>query len=319
MLRRLLPILFLALAGCASHGPALKPLRALDSSLPERVELAQTPFFPQEDYQCGPAALATVLRASGVDATPEALVPQVYLPGRQGSLQTELIAATRTHGRMPYLLAPDLEEIAAEVAAGRPVLVLQNLLLRSLPQWHYAVVIGYDREKEQIILRSGTTQRLVVSTRKFQKSWALADRWALLPLQPGDAPARPDLDRYMAAAAGLEATGRVEAATASYSRAQSLWPEAALPWLGLANLAYARGDLAVAGRAYTEAIEREPTNAAARNNLAETLARRGCVKDAKREIVRALEFAQGTSLEQAVMETATRLQGLPDDGTCPRS
>ena len=29
--------------------------------LPEHVELADVPFFPQEDYQCGPAALATSL------------------------------------------------------------------------------------------------------------------------------------------------------------------------------------------------------------------------------------------------------------------
>jgi hypothetical protein len=316
MLYRFLPFLFLALAGCASHGPALN---AIDGSLPERVELTETPFFPQDDYQCGPAALATVLSASGVNTTPEALMPEVYLPGRQGSLQTELIASTRTHGRMPYLLAPGIEDIAAELAAGRPVLVLQNLLLRSVPQWHYAVVVGYDREQEQFILRSGTTRRLVMSTRKFQKTWALADRWALLPLQPGDAPARPDLDRYMAAAAGLEATGRVDAANASYTRAQSLWPQAALPWLGLANLAYARGDFLVAENAYVAAIERDPTNAAARNNLAETLAKRGCVKDAKREIVRALEFAQGTSIEKDVMATATRLQGLRDEGTCPAS
>lgn len=316
MLRRLYPFLLFALAGCASHGPAL---HELDRSLPEKVELVETPFFAQDDYQCGPAALATVLRASGVDTTPEALVSEVYLPGRQGSLQTELIASTRTHGRMPYLLAPTLENVAAEVAAGRPVLVLQNLLLRSLPQWHYAVVVGYDREKEQVILRSGTTQRLVMSTRKFQKTWGLGNRWALLPLKPGDAPAQPDLDRYMAAAAGLEATGRVDAATASYTRAQSLWPQAALPWLGLANLAYARGDFPVAENAYAAAIERDPTNVAARNNLAETLARRGCVKDAKREIVRALEFAQGTSLAKDVMATATRLQSLEDEGSCPTS
>ena len=75
----------------------------------------------------------------------------------------------------------------------------------------------------------------------------------------------------------------------------------------------------MAENAYAAALERDPTNVAARNNLSETLARRGCVKDAKREIVRALELAQGTSLEKDVMATATRLQSLEDEDSCPAS
>ena len=38
------------------------------ADVPPRIELADTPFFPQDDYQCGPAALATLLGASGIDA-----------------------------------------------------------------------------------------------------------------------------------------------------------------------------------------------------------------------------------------------------------
>jgi Flp pilus assembly protein TadD len=288
----------------------------LSDQLPQRVELADTPFFPQKDYQCGPAALATVLVTSGVETTADALVPEVYLPGRQGSLQTELIAATRRHERMPYVLAPEFDDLIAEVATGRPVLVLQNLQLRSWPVWHYAVVIGYDRSKEQLVLRSGTTRRQVVSTRKFQRTWTLANRWALVSLQPGEAPAHPDLDRYMSAAAGLEATGKMAAAAASYSRAQVLWPQAALPWLGVANLAYARGDLSAAQAAYIAAIERDPANAAARSNLAQTLAERGCVSAAQREIERALHFARGTSLEDEVLKASRTIGEMPQQETC---
>ncbi|MEE4360755.1 MAG: hypothetical protein V2I63_04445, partial [Pseudomonadales bacterium] len=90
-------------------------------------ELRTVPFYPQVAYQCGPAALATVLVHSGVDTTAEALVDQVWLPGRRGSLQIELVAATRRQGRLPYVLGGDLEELAAELRQGRPVLVLQNL------------------------------------------------------------------------------------------------------------------------------------------------------------------------------------------------
>ena len=91
------------LAGCAAIGSREAILEGVD---PARVELESTPFFPQSDYQCGPAALATVLAADGVDVTADQLVSEVYLPGRRGSLQVALIAATRARGRLPYTLPP---------------------------------------------------------------------------------------------------------------------------------------------------------------------------------------------------------------------
>ena len=118
-------VLVFAIAGCASRGPVLPQLTA--AQLPARVELAETPFFPQRDYQCGPAALATVLGASGVRVDPDNLVAEVYLPGRKGSLQPEMVAATRTRGRLPYLLPPRADALVAQLAAGTPVLLMQKL------------------------------------------------------------------------------------------------------------------------------------------------------------------------------------------------
>src|SRR5690606_29566356 len=86
------------LSGCASLFPQTAELReGLPEGLPERVELKSVPFFPQDEYQCGPAALATSLAATGVKVTPTELVPQVYLPERKGSLQVEMLAAARRH------------------------------------------------------------------------------------------------------------------------------------------------------------------------------------------------------------------------------
>ena len=117
-----------ALSGCASLWPQTAELRrALPQGIPEKTELREVPFFPQEEYQCGPAALATVLSASGSRVAPEDLVAQVYLPERKGSLQVEMLAAARRHGRVSYQLAPRLEDLLRELAAGNPVIVLQNL------------------------------------------------------------------------------------------------------------------------------------------------------------------------------------------------
>ena len=179
--------------------------------IPTRVDLEQTPFFPQVEYQCGPSALATVLSASGLPVAPADLVPEVYLPGRRGSLQPELLASARRRDRLPYELPPTSDAIVSQLAAGIPVLVLQKLGAGPWPGWHYAVVIGYDVETQVFLLRSGTERRLEMPAARFLATWDRADRWAIVVLQPGQMPGTPDAGRYVEAAAALEAVGRIDA------------------------------------------------------------------------------------------------------------
>lgn len=283
------------------------------------VELAATPFFAQTQYQCGPAALATVLAASGVDASPDGLVDEVYLPARQGSVVPEMAAATRAHGRVPYLLPEQPQALFAELTAGRPVLVLQKLGAGPWPGWHYAVVVGFDRDSQDVILRSGTDRRLTMSLSRFAVTWDRAGRLAMVALVPGQMPEGAELDRYMGAVAGMEAVGRLDEAQVAYRAAAQRWPDAALPQLGLANIAAARGDLAAAEHGYREALRRDPRNVPARNNLAEVLLQRGCPQAASGEIEIARQSAGAGPLSVAVEATASQIarQVGPDHAGCP--
>jgi hypothetical protein len=301
--RPLLLLVSVTIAGCAASGPQLAQIAAPE---PAHVELDATPFFPQRDYQCGPAALATLLVASGLDTSADALVAEVYLPGREGSLQTELVAATRRAGRQPYLLPTDVRAMFGEVAGGRPVVVLQKLGAGPWPGWHYAVLIGYDTTTNRVILRSGTTRRLEMSAKKFLWSWDRAGRWSLLALEPGELPAQPDYTRFMEGAAGLEAVGRTHDAEAAYRAAVARWPDSALPYLGLANLAYARGDLAEAARGYRAAMARDAVDAAARYNLAETLVKAGCPARALGVLEEARRLAGDGAYAQTIAEALAR-------------
>jgi tetratricopeptide (TPR) repeat protein len=265
------------------------------------LELEATPFFPQTQHQCGPAALATALGASGVDITPNALAPQVYLPAREGSLQAELVAAVRRHGRLAYVIEPAIGPLLEELQAGRPVLVLQNLGTRSFPLWHYAVVVGYRPGRDQIVLRSGTTRRKVTPAHRFLRSWQLADFWALVVLRPSQLPATARPDRYLKAVADLESTGQTEAAGLAYAEATRRWPNNATAWLGLGNTAFQSGNLKQAEHSYRQSIRAAPGYPAGYNNLAEIQARRGCFDAALETIESALALPG---------DPARRLRGL---------
>ncbi|WAJ35853.1 PA2778 family cysteine peptidase [Pseudomonas sp. GOM7] len=275
---RLCCIASLALLAACARSPVLSPE---GERLPERVELSDVPFFPQQAYQCGPAALSTMLNQRGVMTSPGLLKDKVYIPGREGSLQVEMVAAARSHEMLVYPLQPRLDAVLAEVAAGNPVLVLQNLGFDWYPQWHFAVVVGYDRRERELMLRSGTTRRLETSFNTFDRTWARGGRWAVVTLSPDRLPAQADMHTWMKAASDLEQTGQAAAARRAYRTASEAWPKESLPWFALSNSRYADGDRKGAEQALRESLKREPGFAAGWFNLSQVLGEQGCAREAQ--------------------------------------
>lgn len=276
----------LLLGGCATPQVAMLDAR-WPTELPAQVELADVPFFPQEDYECGPAALAMVAHAAGVDVTPDALVDQVYLPGRKGSLQPEMLAATRRQGLLAYPLKPKVEDILREVAAGHPVLVFQNLAFSIYPVWHYAVVMGFDRERHVLLLHSGRTARMEISMFAFERTWARGQYWAMLALKPGQLPATAEPQAYTAAAATLERTD-ARGAQQAFAAALQRWPDDRAALLGAGNTAYALGQRDAAAKAYRQAVLKHPDFADGWNNLAQVLLELNRRQEASQAIARAV-------------------------------
>jgi tetratricopeptide (TPR) repeat protein len=281
--RLLAGFLFLSsvLCGCASLLPqtyALKEQRP--SNLPVRSELTDVPFFAQEEYQCGPAALAMVLNAAGVSVTPEALVEQVYIPARKGSLQVEMLAAARSRGLLAYELEPRLTDVLREVAAGTPAVILENYGFRIFPLWHYAVVVGYDLEQGEIIRRSGTKQRQTMPIGVFEYLWKDDGHWAMVAVPPERVPVTATEARYASAVIALEKSGQIRNAHTAYNALLKRWPSSLAGQMGRGNTAYALKDLATAESAFRQATLDHPDSAAAFNNLAQTFADRGKLDDA---------------------------------------
>jgi tetratricopeptide (TPR) repeat protein len=296
-------------AGCASLVPQTRELgQGWPPELPKQAELTEVPFFPQLEYQCGPAALATVLANAGAKVTPEELVPQVYIPERKGSLQVEMLAAARRHGMISYALAPRFEHILREIAAGTPVIVLQNLGLFTAG-WHYAVAVGYDYGPGTLVLRSGTLERDVVPFGAHEVVWMRSGYWAMVAVPPDRIPATAEEKSWLNAIASFERAGDARSARVAYQTFLGRWPENVNAHIGLANTHHALGELAEAAAVLREAARREPESVVVLNNLAQTLSDLGRNEEALPVIERAA--AAGGPFAPAVQKTReTILQRL---------
>ncbi len=312
-------LLLVAGPGCALR-PALLPEQLAQDAHPAAVELNGVPHFTYDRSQCGPAALASVLAASGVHVFPEELSAQVYIPDKKGSLQPEIMAACRRHGRLPYRIAPDLTGITGELRHGRPVLVLTNLGLSVFPVWHYAVVIGYDLKRDRLLLRSADNPRESVPARLFLRTWKRAECWGIVALRPDELPVRPDPGTYFKAVADMEEVGMLRESRTAYENALMLWPEQPVGLFGLGNTAYAMGDLKSAETAFRQLMQVQPENMAAVNNLAVVLGELGNYKEALRLISGALAFGPaGTDLRQMCIQTRdTLLEQMHSDHPASR-
>lgn len=311
-------ILLLSLCGAACGSlPLQHALRNADR-LPEKAEVEGVAFFPQDVDQCGPAALAMVLSWSGLPVTPAELAAETYTPDKKGSLQSALVAAARRHGRIAYPLSgPD--RVFAEIAAGRPVIVLLNLGFFWFPRWHYAVLTGYDRSAGTVTLHSGERAGQQLSFHVFGNVWKRSGYWGLLILPPTATAVDHREDQWIEAIIGLERARQWQAAEIAYGEAVEQWPNSHSAWIGLGNCRSRLGDQAGAAAAFREAIRIRPDSGIAYNNLAQVLAEAGRYEDAERAAAKAVTLG-GPMLDafRRTMEEIRRArEHVPGKDTLP--
>jgi len=197
--RRLLAACLMAatLAGCASAPPAnLK-------GLPQRVEISSVAFYRGNANHSGAMALAAVLSQQGAPITPGLLDKPLNLP--QG-------AEALDYGMVVYPLDKQLDALLTQVAAGNPVLLRYEEGSAWWGEPRYAVLIGYDRYKQRVLLRSGMHRRQVMAFDEFASAWAKQGSWAVLVQPPRQLPAQVDRQRWLMAADELVKAGQEVAA-----------------------------------------------------------------------------------------------------------
>jgi tetratricopeptide (TPR) repeat protein len=276
-------------------------------NVPPRVEIETIPFYSQKAYQCGPAALAMVLNWSGLPISPEDLTAEVFTPQRKGSLQSAMVSAVRRNGRIAYVFT-ELSDLFVEVAAGHPVIILQNLGLSWYSVWHYAVVVGYDLSEKYVILRSGNIRRKLMSFQIFEKTWARGNYWGLLILQSNQLPATVKEDLFLNALLGLEEARQFRFAIDGYHTALTQWPKNLTAHIGIGNCYYALGELENAEEALRKAIRLHPKSGPVFNNLAQIFFEQGRKQDALAAAKKAVSL--GGPMSSVYQKTLEEIEGL---------
>ena len=301
----LLLILIALLSACQSVPP------------PQSAQVAQheqvvVPFVPQEAYQCGPAALAMMLQWAGKPVSADALVDEVWLPERKGSLGIELMAAARSRGLLAYPVN-DAKHLYQELQAGRPALVMQNLALPSRPKWHYAVVTGYHDEGKTVVMHSGTTQSKTTHWNRFIRTWARAEQWGFTLIAPGELPSSAEPQPLFRA---ISATPN---AMDYWPQAVKAFPDSGELWFGYGNALWQDGDKPAALEAFEHAVKAAPEMAAAWNNLAFAQHQQGDSNAARRSLCKAMNLAPD---DENILDTANTLgyscpgSGSTSSGCC---
>ncbi|UYV20413.1 PA2778 family cysteine peptidase [Halomonas qaidamensis] len=272
------------LSGCA-RSPVL--LESTKASLTPQTELTEVPFYAQTEYQCGPATLAMVLNHQGVSAGLEQLIPQVFLPGRDGSVQPEMLATVRRYQQLAIPIRPTMDALLGHLETGDPVVVMQNLSLPAFPMWHYAVAIGFDLPNETLILRSGEIERHTMSFSRFDATWARSERWGFVVSEPDSLPEGVTARNALEAISAYEEQHGPVATLSSWQAFVERFPAQPLGQFALGNALYADQQPKAAMEAFASATQLDPSMGAAWLNFAILKLQQGQTDTAREALIRA--------------------------------
>ena len=142
-----------------------------------KVVIKNVPFFPQEDYQCGPSSLAGVLHYWGSDIAVEDIKGEIFSRSARGTLTMDMLLYAQNKGFAASQYTGSLNDLKSKVKLGHPLIVLVDYGFFVYRADHFMVVIGFD--DDGIIVNSGKSEKLHVPNKDFVKIWQRTNNWTL--------------------------------------------------------------------------------------------------------------------------------------------
>jgi predicted double-glycine peptidase len=136
------------------------------------------------DADCGPAALTMTLGRWGATPSPDAWQPRARedLEGvSAGALRDE----ARREGFQSFVFEGTFDDLAAEIEAGRPVVVGLVRVERDRATSHFAVVVGHDAGARRWLLADPARGVRAVAREELGADWVRAGRVTLVVLPEG--------------------------------------------------------------------------------------------------------------------------------------
>jgi ABC-type bacteriocin/lantibiotic exporter with double-glycine peptidase domain len=137
------------------------------------------PFYRQAGpYDCGPAALASLLAHRGLTVAPESIAGEVTSPVLRGSMLPDLENYARRQGFSTRSGRGDLMLLRQAVREGRPVLIPLEMGIKPVSSPHYIVVFGCD--EEGFLVHAGEKAAVFIEAEELDRRWAVMNRLFLL-------------------------------------------------------------------------------------------------------------------------------------------
>lgn len=268
--QRILVVLLtlIAATGCTHRAETGRGDGVFAAPAPARTQLGHVPLVVQEDEQCAAASLFMVSQSLQLSTPHDHWKSQVFTPGREGALPSDMLTAPRRNGLNAFLLDTP-QQLPQALAEGYPAIVLLNLRFDWWPQWHYAVVTGYDREADFVTLHAGRDKSEKWGINLFDRLWQRAGNWGVVLSPATRLPQFATAEQAMRSAIGLEKANQLKAAYVAYHRIGERFSDQCTAFIGMGNTAYKLEQIPAASRAWQQAAGFAKCADAARNNLAE--------------------------------------------------
>ena len=234
-------------------------------------DVLKVPFIAQKPNYCGPAALAMLANYYGHPVSQDEIAGAIYLPDVGGTLTSELGDYARRFHLWVRQYHGSLDDLREKLAAGVPLLVLG----RFGEQPHYFVVLGWDSFRQIVTVHSDARARFEMRLEDFQRHWDRAGNWTLLVCPPEKATWHLSAEEHNDLGVFFERAGELASATQQYIAATQMRPENSYFRMNLCNALRMEHRLAGAAKAFARAVEIDPQNADAMNNLAYTYCEMG--------------------------------------------
>ena len=157
------------------HWSCASPPQILSPKTTRMIE--GVPFFPQEEFQCGPASLAGVLNYYGLRITPGEIATEVFSRSARGTLDMDMVFYAQRKGMKAEQYAGSFEDLQGSLDSRRPLIVLIDQGFWVYQNSHFMVVVGYD--KGGIVVNSGKEENKFISLDSFLKTWEKTKFWTL--------------------------------------------------------------------------------------------------------------------------------------------